>query len=554
MNPAAVLVLVLWTSGTFLTVMGTRNVSAWYGDTIVVPCQGGNPPPVDMMFVKWKTKRSDGPDDDLLVKQPGSIQATIQATGSYAQRISIDENYSLHITQASLRDQQTFTCMVASETNLKEYSVQVFVNKKPSSVEIMGEAKALIKDNLTPVGTCVVSDANPAATITWKKGEKQLEADGKGVVITSSLKLDPATGLSTTSSTLQYSATKKDKDSVFTCVSTYEGSNQETPLGPFPIYYPSEKASLEILSKQPIVEGDNLTLKCSADGNPPPNSFFFIFQTKKIEVKNSDTYTFPSISRDASGEYKCSLHDNEEIQASQHVLVNYLDLTLSPSGKIVKMVGDSLSVKVEKNATGDASVSWTKDGKMVKEPEFTRLTYRDAGVYMCKASMGHLTRNQNFELVVEGSPVITSLTKHKANDSKHQVLVCEAEGFPEPKFKWSVNYTSEKSSYINGKAVHNITVILQKNLTIVCNVSNKLGEDVKIINIHPDIQMRSNEKDDQVFSVLVAVGVILLLALVIGISIWLYRRNSRRGSFKTETTNPVKLEETMKLAENNEKP
>lgn len=41
----------------------------------------------------------------------------------------------------------------------------------------------------------------------------------------------------------------------------------------------------------------------------------------------------------------------------------------------------------------------------------------------------------------------------------------------------------EESSYINGKAIHKITVIPKVNLTVTCTVSNKLGEDVKTINV-----------------------------------------------------------------------
>lgn len=39
-----------------------------------------------------------------------------------------------------------------------------------------------------------------------------------------------------------------------------------------------------------------------------------------------------------------------------------LDLSLSPTGKVVKKAGDSLPVTVEKKASGDISVSWTKVG------------------------------------------------------------------------------------------------------------------------------------------------------------------------------------------------
>lgn len=43
-----------------------------------------------------------------------------------------------------------------------------------------------------------------------------------------------------------------------------------------------------------------------------------------------------------------------------------------------------------------------QNGKTVKEPEFSKLTYADAGIYMCEVSMTGLRKNQSFKLVVEG--------------------------------------------------------------------------------------------------------------------------------------------------------
>lgn len=557
MDSAAFLLLAFVSAGTLFQAWGTDSVTALYGDTIVIPCNGGAPVPEDLMFIKWKYEKDDGTPGDLLIKQARSEQATMQATDSFAQRVSIDDKFNLLITQASLTDQKTFTCMVVSDTNLMEFPVSVVVYKKPSSVQIMDKSEVLQKDKPTTLGTCVAADANPAATITWKKNGKPLVADGKAVVITPSMKVDPATGLSTTSSTLQYVATKEDVGAVFACVSTHELNNQETDLEPFPIHYPSEKVSLQIMPKAPIIEGDNVTLKCHADGNPPPSSYFFHVQGQKMLVENSDTYTLTAISREAGGEYKCSLADNEKIEASQNIVVSYLDLSLSPTGKVVKKVGDTLSLKMDKIASGDVKVLWTKNGKTVTEPEFSKLTYADAGVYVCEVSTSALTRRESFELVVEGKPVITSLSKHRADDAEHKVLTCEADGVPEPTFQWSVNSTNEKSSYINGKATHKITVVPKVNLTVTCIVSNKLGEDVRTINVSSVFKERSGDtgsqedSEDQAKLIVGVVAGLLIAAAVVGLIYWLYMKNSRQGSWKTGEKEVGTSEESKKLEENN---
>lgn len=557
MDSAAFLLLLFASAGTLLQVWGTESVTALYGETIVVPCNGGAPPLKDLMFIKWKYENADGNPGDLLVKQDQKDQATVQATDGYAQRVSIDDKFNLLISQATLSDQRTFTCMVVSATNLMEYPVSVIVNKKPSSVEILDKAEVLQKDKPTMVGTCVAADSNPAATIAWKKNGKALVADGKAVVITPSLKVDPATGLSTTSSTLQYVATKEDNGAVFTCESTHELANTEADAGPFSVHYPSEKVSLQILTKGPIVEDDNVTLKCHADGNPPPKAFFFYIKGHKVLVENSDTYTLTAISRDAAGEYKCSLADNEKMEASQTITVSYLDLSLSPTGKVVKTVGDALSVKMEKSASGEALVSWRKNGKTVNEPQFNKLTYADAGTYECGVTMGGLSRRQSFELVVEGVPVITGLTKQRAIDATHKVLTCEAQGVPEPSFQWSINGTNEESSYINGKATHKITVIPTVNLTVTCIVSNKLGEDAMTINVSSVFNEEKEKKDshedsdDQAKLIVGVVAGLLISAAVVGLIYWLYMKNSRQGSWKTNEKEVGTSEESKKLEENN---
>lgn len=556
MDLASFLLLALMCAGTLHRVRASESVTGLYGETLVVPCYHGASPPEDLMFVKWKYEKDDGSPGDLLIKQVHSETATVQATDGYATRVSTDDSYSLLISQATLKDQKSFTCMVVSETNVMEYSTAVIVHKKPSSVQIMDKPAALQKDKPVTVGTCVAADANPAATITWKKNGQPLKADGKAVVITPSMKLDPATGLSTTSSMLQYTATKEDAGAVFVCVSTHEKTDQETALEPFTVHYPSEKVSLQIMSKGPFVEGDNVTLKCQADGNPPPSSFFFFIKGQKTLVENSDSYTLTDIKREAAGEYKCSLTNDEKIGSVQSIAVSYLDLSLSPSGDVVKKVGENLAVKMEKTASGEPLVLWTKDGKPAKEPDFGKLTYADAGVYTCKVSLGELTRRQSFKLVVEGKPVITSLTKHRAGEAQFKVLTCEAEGVPEPRFQWSINNTNEESSYADGRAVHKITVVPSVNLTVTCTVTNKLGEDSRTINVSSVFKEVTEKRDsdgnsDDQSKVIVGVVMgLLIAAAVVGLIYWLYMKNSRQGSWKTNEKEIGSSEESKKLDDN----
>ncbi len=78
-----------------------------------------------------------------------------------------------------------------------------------------------------------------------------------------------------------------------------------------------------------------------------------------------------------------TLIDNPSLEASEEIRVNYLDITLSPTGNIVKSAGEALDLTLQIDAPGDSKVSWTKDNtKLDKEPKFTKLTYSDSSHYV----------------------------------------------------------------------------------------------------------------------------------------------------------------------------
>uniref|UniRef100_A0A671LSX7 CD166 antigen homolog n=1 Tax=Sinocyclocheilus anshuiensis TaxID=1608454 RepID=A0A671LSX7_9TELE len=540
-------VLVLYFPGSCV-----ETVIGLYGETIEVPCNNGNNKPDGLIFTKWKYVKDDGSPGDLLVKQAQKDEATVSATDGYKSRVSIAANSSLLITQGSLVDQRVFTCMVVSLTNLKEYSVEVKVYKKPSAPVIKNKAKELENGKLTQLGECVAESANPAAYLIWMKNNQPLVDDGKTIIITSAITKDPATGLSRTSSRLQYTASKEDVESQFICTANHVmGPDQVSEPETFPIHYPTEKVSLQVVSQSPIREGDDVTLKCQADGNPPPTSFNFNIKGKKVTVTDKDVYTLTGITRADTGVYKCSLLDNDVMESTQMVTVSFLDVSLTPTGKVLKRLGEKLEVSLEKNASTEAKVTWSKDNRKLDElPDFSKLTYSDAGLYVCDVSIEGIKRSLSFELTVEGGPKIMSLTKRRSNDGKHKILTCEAEGSPKPDVQWSVNGTNDETSYFNGKATYKLTVVPSKNLTVSCHVTNKLGYDSRDISVFS----QKNEHGAEQAKVIVGVVVgLFLAAALVGLIYWLYIKKTRQGTWKTGEKETGTSEESKKLEENNHK-
>ncbi|KAI4884949.1 hypothetical protein NFI96_016665 [Prochilodus magdalenae] len=568
---------------------GMERVISLYGDDIIVPCNNGDNKPSDLIFTKWKYTKDDGTSGDLLVKQAQKDEAKISATDGYKDRISIMPDSSLQITKATLADQRVFTCMVVSMSNLNEYLVKVDVHKRPSAPEIRNKASQLENGKLTPVsvfqtllfrlasaekeplsgnrdrfrvcdpvqpqcrsvlcvrvrlGECVTIDANPPAEVIWLKNDKTLVNDDKTIIISKEDIVDPTTRLTSTKSRLQYTAGKQDMTSQFTClVKHVTGSDQLTAPVSFSIHYPTENVTLQVVPASPLKEGDNLTLTCQADGNPPPTSFNFHLKDKKVAVTGSNKYNLPGVTRADSGEYKCSLPNNDKIEDKKTVTVTYLDLSLSPSGAVVRMVGDSLEVKVDKNSSSEPTVTWTKDnGKLVKQPDLSKLTYSHAGLYVCELSVAGVKRSASFRLTVEGTPVIKSLTKKRSTDGKNKVVTCEAEGSPKPDVQWNVNGTDSVSTYVNGKAIYKLTVVPTMNLTVTCRVTNNLGSDSMTINVSslPTLILRTDLPEDEDKAKLI-VGVVvglIVIATVVGIIYWLYMK--RRAPQKSSLHPAVK--------------
>ncbi|XP_026138266.1 activated leukocyte cell adhesion molecule b isoform X1 [Carassius auratus] len=534
-------------------VSGLETVTGKYGDIVEIPCNNGRVVETEVTFVKWKYDK----DGNILVKHRDQ-NATVSSDVNYKERVGIKKDFSLFITQVSMADQRTFTCMVVGTADILEYPVQLAVYKVPSQPQITNLTTVMAIGKLTTLAQCRSEGANPAANITWFKNKTPLMTDGAAIKITTNVVVDKETGLSTTSSTLEYTAVKGDIDAKFTCqVQHIKSANVDSSPLVFTVNYPTEKVNLQVVSQGPFKEGDNVTLKCTADGNPPPSSYNFYINGEKKTV-NSNTYTLTNVTRENTGEYKCSLVDHEDIVSSVAITVEYLDVALSSTGKIVKKLGESLEMTVDVKASGTTEVSWKKgNAKLNSLPKFDNLMYSDSGVYECVASMADLKKTLTFELVVEGSPVIKNLIKERGLGMT-KVLKCVAEGFPKPTVQWSVNGSNDESVSEPGKVTYSLTIAPNDNLTVSCTVSNVLGSDIKSINVSSlveDVKMdkQADQKDEYSDQTVMAVGIVvglMLAVLAIGVAYWLYMKKFREGSWKTGEKEDGSAEESKKLEEN----
>uniref|UniRef100_A0A7M4EVA5 Activated leukocyte cell adhesion molecule n=1 Tax=Crocodylus porosus TaxID=8502 RepID=A0A7M4EVA5_CROPO len=554
--------------------LGLYTVNATYGDTIIMPCR--QEVPDDLMFGKWKYEMANESPVFIAFRSSTKKNVHYDDVPDYKDRLSLSENYTLSIKNARISDEKRFVCMLVTEDNVFEEPTIVKVFKRPSQPEILHQANFLETEKLKMLGECVARDSYPEGNITWYKNGNVLHHDAGAVVIHLENTVDRSTGLFTMTSSLQYKPKKADAKAQFSCSVTYNGpagseTIQSEPLV-FDVHYPTEKVTIQVLSQSSTIkEGDNITLKCSGNGNPPPQEFLFYIPGETEGIRSSDTYIMTDVRRNATGEYKCSLTD-KDLMGSTTITVHYLDLQLIPSGEVTKQVGEALPVSCTISSSRNATVLWIKDNtRMQTTPSFSSLQYQDAGNYICETTLQEvegLKKRKTLNLTVEGKPQV-KMTKKTYVNKAFKTIICHVEGFPKPAVQWTIASTgavinqTEETKYVNGKFSSRIEIAPEENVTLTCIAENQLERTVSSLNVSainfPETDEAEDKSDDNTEKVndqaKLIVGIVvglLLVALIAGIVYWLYVKKSKAAS-KHVDKDLGNTEENKKLEENNHK-
>ncbi|XP_046578404.1 nephrin-like isoform X2 [Haliotis rubra] len=260
--------------------------------------------------------------------------------------------------------------------------------------------------------TCVSSNhGNPACIYKWKKGEVFDQHQG---------------------STWTFTATKPDNGVKIQCLAENKHTNITSQLmmsqsKTLNVYYRPRVTVTRAITK---IEGDTLSLTCSADSNPTAHSYTWTFNSGIVAYTRN--YNQANLSRTSQGVYTCTAGVNVngygtlEGNATATVTVNYPP-DISMRG-VTLTEGQTLTL--ECSASGQPATytfspykqywgtTWVNSYEGTQAgPKYTlqraSVTYRDSGEYECSVTNGiRSTQRKRVAVMVKAAPVFVKYDSH----------------------------------------------------------------------------------------------------------------------------------------------
>ncbi|KAH0623311.1 hypothetical protein JD844_031505 [Phrynosoma platyrhinos] len=386
-----------------------------------------------------------------------------------------------------------------------------------------------------------------------------------------------SSGLITVQSTLLAQVTKEDRKAHFHCQVNYSlaGINKTSKSESFQInvHYPSENISLVIDAQSPMVkEGDNVTLRCEADGNPAPEYTF----SKMKEGNEEDLpdvlggkLSFHDLSRNDSGIYVCKAFDLQilrELNASANLFVNYLDVPTIAVATLKQrkhqwerdltrlkhlLEGDSVFLTCSATGSRPLEFQWEKKGKLIAKGEqlnLTSVTYTATGDYTCRVTMPDipdLFRSKSIPLAVHATPQLApqeDLLFVKEGELLN--LTCSAFSLSKTKVTWSPkNLTNHQHKSV--LSVYVTKALLESGIN--CTAENKIGraEHQFRLELRPEVAEPDNRtgptKQESKGVIIVAVVVCIMAISILGAVLYFLHKKGKLPcgrSGKQEITRP----------------
>ncbi|XP_069775335.1 CD166 antigen-like isoform X2 [Narcine bancroftii] len=228
------------------------------------------------------------------------------------ERFKVLENGTLVILSVRVEDEGQFKCQVVKNGSKDHFVTRVAVFKHPTKPVLEPRFLTFTAGTLSEVGTCRSSDAYPISDILWYKSGREVVANGNDTLIKIHIIKNQNTNLYTTVSTLHYKLSKRDTNAEFVCEAVHPSHGESEVLRSrsihVDVHYDLEQVVIKMEPSCDVLkEGETVNLHCVADTNPPPISYLWEKDGKRLGT--SAHYTIESVSKREEGVYRCSIMD-----------------------------------------------------------------------------------------------------------------------------------------------------------------------------------------------------------------------------------------------------
>ncbi|XP_077161449.1 cell surface glycoprotein MUC18 isoform X2 [Paroedura picta] len=539
-----------------------KVVEAEIGKETSISCNFVIPENSTYAYVKWLYMEKNERKEILSKTQVG----VDHKESDLKERVNISDDFTLTISKVTPKDARTYLCQVgAGSAGFVEKQVDLRVSKAPeTSVTSVTEGIPASKNELSQIATCISKNGFPPPNITWYKDQHLLHSDKTQTEVHHAVTRE-SNGLFSVRSTLSGRVTKEDRNALYHCQANYSllGINRTSQTESFQVkvFYPSENINFDIDGPdRELKEGDRVTLRCKADGNPEPDYNIFKVEDSTLDAPNGEL-TFEHITKEDSGPYYCRVFDFEsmkELTANVSLSVNYIDVpTITPVHHEALKEGEDLHLDCDAKGSKPLDFKWKKKGKLVargKKLSLLNVTHETLGNYSCVVTMPEvagLVHSKHVFVNVYSKPVLMAeVHQEYAELNKLISLSCIAVAVPKATILWSAPNGTSGHSHRNGQVNSTLQIQVTPELLksgVNCTAQNSLG----LAEYHFSLQKRPHptspstridkEAQESQGVIIVAVVVGILLIAVLGAVLYFLHKKGKLPcgrSGKQEITRP----------------
>ncbi|XP_064189331.1 vascular cell adhesion protein 1b [Anguilla rostrata] len=341
-----------------------------------------------------------------------------------------------------------FVCKVSCGNKRKQMSATVKVYSFPKEPVISGNGHMLVGEANTL--TCKVPTVYPPEymEIEWLQGGRVLHTyEGRA-------------DISNVTSRYKYMATSEDNGKAITCRArhTFEGVPEdqkikETTVSLNVMYAPRD---IRISETAVVKMGANLTLACTAEGNPRPVTVWRKVGPagQSVTVGENETLVFGHVTVSHAGTYECETKSMlGNLRATVNVTVQgpprNTSITVSPARELKEGDNVTISCYTDSVPAGRLVLRRVSEGQktdlQTSSDSTTSISLpsvqlSDSGLYECEALNEHGSQAASTQVTVEVHPLEVELSPGDGVITVERgasvILSCRATGCPSPAFFW----------------------------------------------------------------------------------------------------------------------